>query len=290
MKKIILSALVALGCVMGVSASTQYKVYDVKMSLKTTKAGGTVATACCDTYAYPPRWKAAGTVATACGDTYAYRVKSSRRIEGVIAGCGCIAMAGDSTCDGFETYFWDATTKTQLTNYTWKTKLLQRIDKTGKVVEQFVTFVVEDQDGEKFELMLAGFGTYSASKKGTKYDTISVNGGVTGIVDAPYKMIRGSRSACGQTPDTVVQTGAERFGLNPNEQSCACGQTPDTVVQTQAAAVCEDGICTEFGTSDVTPVYGSYSIKYNKSKSAKAEKSGATTKTLGLPSYVKFAD
>ena len=244
MKKIILSALVALGCFMGASASTQYKVYDVKMSLKTTKAGGTVA--------------------TACGDTYAYRVKSSRRIEGVIAGCGCLAMAGDPTCDGFETYFWDATTKTQLTNYTWKTELLQRINKTGKTVEQFTVFSVEDQDGEKFELMLAGFGAYSASKKGAEYDTISVSGGVTGIADAPYKVIRGSCSACGQTPDTVVQT--------------------------QAAAVCEDGICTESGTSDVTPVHGSYSMKYNKSKSAKAEKYGATAKTLGLPSYVEFAD
>ena len=229
---------------MGASASTQYKVYDVKMSLKTTKAGGTVA--------------------TACGDTYTYRVKSSRKIEGVIAGCGCLAMAGDPTCDSFETYFWDATTKTQLTNYTWKTELLQRIDKTGKTVEQVVTFVVEDQDGEKFELMLAGFGTYSASKKDAEYDTISVSGGVTGIVDAPYKTTRGS---CG-----------------------ACNETPDTVVQTQAAAVCEDGICTESDASDVTPVYGSYSMKYNKSKSAKAEKSGATPKTLGLPSYFKFAD
>ena len=241
MKKIILSALVALGCVMGASASTQYKVYDVKMSLKTTKAGGMVA--------------------TACGDAYAYRVKSSRRIEGVIAGCGCLAMAGDPTCDAFETYFWDATTKTQLTNYTWKTELLQRIDKTGKTVEQVVTFVVEDQDGEQFELTLTGFGMYSASKKGAEYDTISVNGGVTGIVDAPYKVIR---------------------------RSCAvCDETPDTVVQTQAMTVCEDGICTESDMSDVTPVYGSYSMKYNKSKSAKAEKYGATPKVLGLPSYVK---
>ena len=244
MKKIIFSALVAFGCVVCASASTQYKVYDVKMSLKTTKAGKTIT--------------------TACGDTYTYRVKSSRKIEGVIAGCGCLAMAGDPTCDGFKTYFWDATTKTQLTNYTWKTELLQRIDKTGKVVEQVVTFVVEDQDGEEFELALAGFGTYSVSKKGAEYDTISVSGGVTGIVDAPYKTTRGSCSACGVTPDTVVQT--------------------------QAAAVCEDGICTESGTSDVTPVYGSYSMKYNKSKSAKAEKYGATRKTLGLPSYVKFAD
>lgn len=247
MKKMILSALVAFGCIAGVSAKsaeTQYKVYDVKMSLKTTKAGGTVT--------------------TACGDTYTYRVKGSRKIEGVIAGCGCLAMAGDPTCDNFETYFWDATTKTQLTNYTWKTELLQRIDKTGKVVEQVVTFVVEDQDGEKFELVLAGFGSYSASKNGAIYDTISVSGNVAGTVDAPYKTTRGSCSACGETPDTVDQT--------------------------QAAAVCEDGICTESDTSAVTPVHGSYSMKYNKSKSAKAEKSGVTAKTLGLPSYVKLAD
>lgn len=124
-----------------------------------------------------------------------------------------------------------------------------------------MVFSVEDQDGEKFELMLAGFGTYSASKKGAEYDTISVGGYVTGIADAPYKTIRGSCNACGQTPDTVVQT--------------------------QAAAVCENGICTESDTSDVTPVYGSYSMKYNKFKSAKAEKYGANAKTLGLPSYVK---
>ena len=97
MKKMILSALVAFGCIVSASAKkssneTQYKVYDIKMSLKTTKAGGTVT--------------------TACGDTYAYRVKGTRKIEGIIAGCGCIAMAGDPTCDSFETYFWDATTKT----------------------------------------------------------------------------------------------------------------------------------------------------------------------------------
>lgn len=95
MKKMILSALVVFGCIAGVSAKaaeTQYKVYDVKMALRTTKAGGTVT--------------------TSCGDTYTYRVKGNRKIMGVIAGCGCLAMAGDPTCDNFETYFWDATTKT----------------------------------------------------------------------------------------------------------------------------------------------------------------------------------
>ena len=127
-----------------------------------------------------------------------------------------------------------------------------------------VTFVVDGQDGEKFEIVLAGFGTYSASKKGALYDTMSVSGNVVGTLDAPYKTVRGS---CG-----------------------ACGGTPDSVNQTQAATICEEGICTESSTSAITPVYGSYSMKYNKSKSTKAEKSGISAKTLGLPSYVKIAD
>jgi len=245
MKKIIIGALVALGCVCGVWAKdTQYKVYDVLMSLKTTKAGGVTT--------------------TACGDTYVYREKGTRKILGVIAGCGCLAMAGDPTCTNFETYFWDASTKTQLTNFTWKTELLQRIGKTGTTVEQVVTFTIEDQAGEKFEIMLAGFGTYRVSRYGYEYDTISVNGNVTGTLDAPYKTTRGS---CG-----------------------ACADTPDTVDQTQAAAVCEDGICTESDTSAVTPVCGTYTMKYNPSKSAKAERYGVTDKTLGLPSYVKISD
>jgi len=247
MKKMILSALVAFGCAAGVfakSSETQYKVYDVKMSLKSTKAGGTVT--------------------TACGDSYVYRVKSSKKIQGVIAGCGCIAMAGDPTCDNFEAYFWDATTKTQLTNFTWKTELLQRIDKTGTTVEQVVTFTVEDQEGEKFEIVLAGFGSYKASKAGSEFDVMSTSGYVAGTLDAPYKTTLGSCSACSSTPDSVDQT--------------------------QAAAVCEEGVCTVSDTSAVTPVCGTYSMKYNLSKSKKAEKSGISAKTLGLPSYVKLAE
>ena len=67
-------------------------------------------------------------------------------------------MAGDPSCENFQIYLWNATTKTQLTNFTFKTVLLQRIGKTGKQVEQVATLVVEDQDGDKYELMLAGFG------------------------------------------------------------------------------------------------------------------------------------
>lgn len=224
------------------AADTQYKVYDVKMTLTTSKAGGVTT--------------------TACGDSYVWRTKATRKVNGVIAGCGCIAMAGDPSCNNFKVYFWDATTKTQLTNFTYTTEILQRIGKKGEQVEQVVTFVVTDQSGENFELRLAGFGTYKASKKGSEFDTISVKGGVTGVMDAPYNVTVGSCTACGTTPDTLDQT--------------------------QAATVCDDGICTESDASDITPVYGTYSMNYNASKASKCEKKGVNKTTLGLPAYVEL--
>ena len=171
-------------------------------------------------------------------------------------------MAGDPSCENFQIYLWNATTKTQLTNFTFKTVLLQRIGKTGKQVEQVATLVVEDQDGDKYELMLAGFGTYTIAKGGANYDTISVVGGVTGTVDAPYRKTLGSCTACGVTPDQIDQS--------------------------QAVAVCEEGVCTQSDTSDVTPAYGTYVMKYNSGKSSKCEKRGVSSSTLGLPAYVRF--
>lgn len=240
-KKIIVGMLVALGCAMGSFAASdmQYKVYDVKMSLKTTKA--------------------AGAATTSCGDTYVYRTKGNRVVKGVIAGCGCEAAAGDPTCQNFVMYFWDETTKTQLTNYTYKTEFLQRIGKKGSTVEQVVSFTVEDQDGELYELVLSGFGSYKTGKE-AHYDTMSVSGGVAGWKDAPYKVTLGSCSACSATPDSVDQT--------------------------TAVAICEDGVCTVAAESDRTPVYGTYSMKFNKSKAKKCEKNGVSSSTLGLPSYV----
>jgi len=243
MKKTITGILVALGCVAGsFAADTQYKVYDVSMSLKTTKAGGVTS--------------------ASCGSDYVWRTKSTRTVKGVIAGCGCIAMAGDPACDNFVVYFWDTTTKTQLTNFTYTTELIQRIGKKGEQVEQFVKFVVTDQDGENFELQLAGLGTYKVSKKGAEFDTMSVSGSVTGVMDAPYNVVLGSCNACGVTPDSVDQT--------------------------QAIAVCEDGMCVEADNSDTTVVFGSYSMKYNESKAKACEKKGITAKTLGLPGYVSL--
>lgn len=243
MKKLIAMACCALAFGFGaVAAETQYKVYDVTMTLKTTKAGGQTS--------------------TSCGDTYTWRTKGTRKVQGVIAGCGCIAAAGDPSCSNFQIYFWDATSKTQLTNFTYTTELLQRIGKKGEQVEQFVTFVVTDPDGEKFELQLAGLGTYKASKVDAKYDTMTASGSVTGVMDAPYNVTLGSCSACSVTPDTVDQT--------------------------QAVMVCEEGTCTEADNSDTTVVFGTYSFRYNSGKSAKCEKKGISKATLGLPAYVNL--
>lgn len=243
MKKIIAMACCALAFgFVAVAADTQYKVYDVTMTLKTTKAGGQTT--------------------TSCGDTYTWRTKGTRKIQGVIAGCGCIAAAGDPSCDNFQIYFWDTTTKTQLTNFTYTTEILQRIGKNGEQVEQFVTFVVADPDGEKFELTLVGLGTYKASKAGAEFDTMNASGSVTGLMDAPYKFTAGSCSACSSTPDTIDQT--------------------------QAVAICEDGTCTEADDSDTTVVHGTYTFKYNNSKATKCAKKGVSKATLGLPAYVNL--
>jgi hypothetical protein len=91
---------------------------------------------------------------------------------------------------------------------------------------------------------------------------MTVSGGVTGTVDAPYKTIVGSCRACGITPDVTEQT--------------------------QAVAICEEGVCTASDTSDISPVFGTYTMKYNGKKAANCEKKGISKSTLGLPAYVEL--
>jgi hypothetical protein len=243
MKKMILGLMVALGCVCnGFTAETQYKVYDVKMSLTSTKA--------------------LGETATPCGESYIYRAKKNIKVYGVIAGCGCLAAAGDPTCVNFLYVFWDATSKVQLTNVTYKTEIVQRIGKDENTVEHLVTFTVEDQQGFQYHLQLAGFGKYHESKNSSEFDYLSIsNGKVTGWKDAPYLTVRGS---CGP-----------------------CAEIPDETTQSAALTIC-DCACSLSETWDKTVVNGTYTMKYNSSKSKKAEKNGLTNKTLGLPSYVNL--
>ena len=242
MKKILFTVLFALGITSAAfAADTQFKVYDVNMVLKTTKAGGSYV--------------------TPCGETVYYRTPKAFKVKGVIAGCGCLAAKGDPTCQNFVAYFWDETSKTQLTNYTFETKVLQRIDKGSFKVEQLVLFTVTDQEGELFELQLAGFGNYKEGKLGVDFDVINTSGKVTGLKDAPLLVKLGSCTACSVTPDTVNQT--------------------------TALAVC-DCECTESDTADVTVVEGTYTMKYNASKSKNCEKRGVSKLTLKTPSYVNL--
>ena len=236
-------AMFALGMTMCAFADTQYKVYDFALSLNTTKAGGSVA--------------------TSCGDTYKWRQRGVRKIQGVVAGCGCIAMAGDPSCNNFVIYMWDVTTKTQLTNFTYETKLMQRVGKKGEIVEQYVELTIDDEDDEKFTLVLCGLGTYTISKQGANYDRVAVSGYATGIKAAPYLFTKGVSACCGNG-------------------------TPDSYDQTTAVKICEDGVCTASDDSDTTVCYGIYSFRYNASKSTKCEKRGISANSLGLPFYVTF--
>jgi hypothetical protein len=243
MKKLMAMAMCALGMTMGAFADTQYKVYDFALTLSTTKAGGTTT--------------------TACGDTYMWRTKGTRKLQGVVAGCGCVAMAGDPTCNNFVIYLWDVTTKTQVTNFTYETKIMQRIGKKGEFVEHYVELVIDDAGDEKFTLVLCGLGTYTVSKQGANYDRTSISGKVTGIKAAPYVFTKGCSSCCGFV-------------------------TPDSEDQTTAAKICEDGLCTASDDGDTTVCFGTYTFKYNGTKSAKCEKKGISAASLGLPNYVTF--
>ena len=192
--------------------------------------------------------KAKGKTSTSCGDEYVWRDSGAQKVRGVIAGCGCPSILANGSCENALVLLWNETTKQQITNYTFSTWVVQRIGKKGEKAEHMAKI-----ETDEFEVTLAGLGTY-------KSDHVSVSGNFAGVAAAPYLLTRGSCTACAVTPDTEDQT--------------------------VAVAPCEDGICTAADNSDTTPFYGSYSLKYNQSKSKKASKSGITAKVLGTPAYV----
>lgn len=239
MKKIVIG-LLAIAAVFGVQgASTTYKVYDVTMTMKTTKAGKMVA--------------------GDCGDEWLARERGSKKIKGVIAGCGCLAALADPECENFKMYFWDETTKTQLTNFEFRVEIMQRIGRKSNVTENINIFS-NTQEFESMFIYMGGFGSYSDSKLGFDYDHMSASGNIVGYMEAPVKLIKGDCNACAPTPDEVVVS--------------------------TAIAVCEDGTCTESELAEITAVCGSYTIKFNQSKATKCSKKGISASALGLPKYV----
>ena len=193
---------------------------------------------------------AKGKVSTSCGDTYVWRDANGVKIRGVIAGCGCGAILANGSCENALVLLWNETTKTQISNDVISTWIVQRIGKSGQKAEHIAELKCDD-----FEITLAGIGTYKDPY------LKSLSGNFAGFAKAPILVTAGSCNACGVTP----------------------GSEDESV----AVAPCEDGICTTADNSDITPMYGTYTLKYNSGKSKKISKNGISAKLLGCPSYVK---
>lgn len=179
---------------------------------------------------------------------YVWRDKASYKIRGIIAGCGCASILANGSCDDALVLLWNETTKQQITNFTFSTWIVQRIGKKGASSEHIAKIETDD-----FEVTLGGLGEYK--KHHTK-----ISGNFAGVAAAPYLVTPGLKSVCYEEPGT-------------SEQS-------------SALAPCEDG-CGEAENADVTPYFGSYTLKYNSKKSKKvAKKNNLTAKALGCPSYV----
>ena len=235
MKKLIVIGMLALGATC--FGASEYQVYDFALNVKTTKAKAKAK--------------------TSCGDDYIYREAGSRKLLGIVAGCGCGAIKADGSCENALVLIWDSTSKTQITNAVLNKWIVQRIGKKGTVVEHMAEI-----ETENFKITLGGLGSYSISKTDANLDKVStISGHFAGYCSAPYLTILGSCSACGFDPGSVEQT--------------------------TALTVC-DCACSDAAEADTTPYYGTYVIKYNSAKSKKTSKNGISNASLGVPSYVKI--
>lgn len=245
----------ALCAVFGMAAfAGEYQVYKFQFNAKTTAAKGILADGC-------------------CGDSseYCYRDKQTVKIQGILAGCGCKAIQANGVCDNAILYMWDATHKVAITNVSSVTLpwIVQRISKKANVIEHFstlkATYGVDDQYG--FEVTLTGFGSYKDNTKDSNGSYVaSIDGNFAGVATAPWYFKLGKCTACSVEPNTEMPTVA--FDTCEN---------------------CSDGL-TESAYSDITPFYGTYSVRYDSSKSKACSKNGLSQKNLGLPSYVGLDD
>ena len=204
--------------------------------------------------------KGKGAVETSCGDTYVWRDSGTQKIQGIVAGCGCGAVNADGVCENALVLLWNTTTKTQITNIEMTTWIVQRIGKSGEKVEHIAQITSDD-----FTVMLAGLGAYKTDKRDANLDCVkNVSGNFAGYAVAPYFLTKGYTSCCAPA-------------------------VPDSEDQTMAVSVCNEGVCTAATNGDVTPFYGTYSLKYNSTKSSNCSKKGISSTTLKTPAYVDIS-
>jgi len=246
----------AFSTMLGISAFAAggtYQVYKINLNVRTSDAKGVVASGCCGD-----------------GEAYCYRERRSVNIQGILAGCGCGAINADGVCHNAILYMWDATRGIAITNVTatipWT---VQRIGKKANVIEHFASFTAKygEDDRYGFEITLSGFGKYNESTKDAELSYVgTIDGNFAGVATAPSYLKVGKCTACSVVDDEVYQTSA--FDLC---ESCSVGLT-------------------ESATADVTPFFGTYSVRYDSSKSKKIAKNGLNAKDFGLPKYMSVTD
>ena len=140
----------------------------------------------------------------------------------------------------------------QLTNW-----VLQRIAKTGNKVEHIAELECSD-----FKVFLSGFGTYIINKTipQNSYANL-ISGNFAGYTFAPFYTEDADCVFCGD------------IGIDE---------------QTTAAPICVNGVCNVDNASEFTPFFGTYTLKYNSTKSNNCVKKGLTAKSLGIPNYVNI--
>lgn len=240
------------------------QVYDVKVTVKTTKAQTGSLSASKNAFISE-------------SGKLVYRSQGSQTWNGVIWGCNCDAILGEWTVINQSLgivagcVIWNKKSPYTIIfdeNINWR--LLNAIDKNGTKCEGAWT-IGDSSDTSNAFLSFAGFGTLTLSTEKNDGDLSiadcmsyvkSISGNVAGWMPAPYVTTPGKKGVC-----------------------TFCSAEPDEEDQTDYATAWSFCDCAEFGDSDFTAVSGTWSIKYNASLSKKLRDS-----TSILDVYKKFPD
>lgn len=232
------------------TASAEALVFNFKATLKTTVAK-------------QGKIKSSALTCLDESEKLVYRKQGSVKIEGLIWGCDCEALATvtgytELTTDGC--LFWDVSAKQLLENGSFAWKLLNRIDSNGKKAEGAWRF-----ESECYDLTGGGFGSVKTQGKGdeTTFFINNLSGNVAGWKCAPGLTIRSGT----YRPCTFCDEGEE--------------ETEETEIA-QAWSLCGCDTSDEF-----TAISGTWTLKYNKKASAKLSDSTSILEAYSFPSYVK---
>lgn len=268
-KSILIKALAASVCLSATLAVAEgedkaAQVYDVKVTLKTTRATRDSVSALKNAFISE-------------SDTIVFRTQGSQTWNGVIWGCSCDAILGKwmviNQSQGIVAgcVIWDTDKSHTIVfdeNIHWR--LLNAIDKDGTKCEGAWT-IGDSSDNSNAFLAFAGFGTLSLSTQKSDGNLVvadclsfvrTISGNVAGWMPAPFVTTEGKKGIC-------------TFCYSEEDEQ-------DVQDYATAWSFCS---CAEFGDSGFTAVSGTWTIKYNASLSKKLRNS-----TSILDVYKKFPE